>query len=119
MPAPGIIVVAMVVALFAIGAHKAAHGVKRAGRQIGCIVRTGHKCPPKPPQLPPKAQESKPVASDLQREITRCHREIQSVEQEIRTGHADLEGLCLALSDWSEELRILEGRRWKHESSSF
>ena len=31
-----------------------------------------------------------------------------------RTSH----GLCLALSDWSAELRILEGRSWKNESSS-
>ncbi len=50
MPTPGIIVAVMAVALLAIGAHKAVHGVKKVGHQIGCFVKTGHKCPPK---LPP------------------------------------------------------------------
>jgi hypothetical protein len=27
--------------------------------------------------------------------------------------------LCLALADWSTELRIIQGRAWKNESSSF
>jgi hypothetical protein len=26
----------------------------------------------------------------------------------MRAGHPDLEGLCMALSDWSAELRLLE-----------
>ena len=34
--------------------------------------------------------------------------EIVGIEALIRAGHADLEGLCMALSDWSEELRLLE-----------
>jgi hypothetical protein len=25
----------------------------------------------------------------------------------LRTGHPDVEGLCLALSDWSAELRLI------------
>jgi hypothetical protein len=29
------------------------------------------------------------------------------VEAQIRSGHPDLKGLCLALSDWSAELRLL------------
>lgn len=47
MPTTGIIVAAMAVGLLVIGAQKAAHGVKKAGHQIGCFVKTGHKCPPK------------------------------------------------------------------------
>lgn len=39
--------------------------------------------------------------------IERCHREIGAIEREIMDGHRDAEGLCLALSDWSAELRIL------------
>ncbi len=31
------------------------------------------------------------------------------VEEQIRRGHPDLNGLCLALADWSAELRILLG----------
>jgi hypothetical protein len=27
----------------------------------------------------------------------------------IHAGHPDVEGLCLALSDWSAELRLLQG----------
>jgi hypothetical protein len=38
----------------------------------------------------------------------RCRAEIAAVEAQIRAGHADLEGLCLALSDWSRELRLIE-----------
>jgi len=30
------------------------------------------------------------------------------VEAELRAGHTDVHGLCLALSDWSEELRLLQ-----------
>lgn len=52
------------------------------------------------------------------REVDRCRAEIASVERLLRGGHPDIAGLCLALSDWSAELRILEGRSWKNESSS-
>ena len=37
-----------------------------------------------------------------------CRREIAAIEAQIRAGHPDLPGLCLALSDWSAELRLLE-----------
>lgn len=53
-----------------------------------------------------RSQES---ASQRQREIDRCRREIAELERLLGSGHPDVEGLCLALSDWSAELRILEG----------
>jgi len=40
-------------------------------------------------------------------EIERCEREIAAVEDALRGGHRDVAGLCLALSDWSAELKIL------------
>jgi enolase len=49
--------------------------------------------------------------SQRQREIDRCCVEIDSAQNLLRAGHPDIEGLCLALADWSAELRIiLEGR---------
>jgi len=41
-------------------------------------------------------------------DIERCRREIAAIEALIRAGHPDLEGLCLALSDWCGELRLIE-----------
>jgi hypothetical protein len=41
-------------------------------------------------------------------EIERCHRELVAIESELLTGNPDIEGLCLALADWSAELRILK-----------
>jgi hypothetical protein len=41
-------------------------------------------------------------------EIERCRREVAAIEAELRAGNLDVEGLCLALTDWSEELRILQ-----------
>jgi len=41
-------------------------------------------------------------------EIERCHREIATIEAELLAGNPDIQGLCLALSDWSAELRILQ-----------
>jgi hypothetical protein len=43
-----------------------------------------------------------------QREVARCRAEIAEVEALLIAGHPDVEGLCMALSDWSAELRILE-----------
>jgi hypothetical protein len=40
--------------------------------------------------------------------MERCRREIAVIEAEIRAGNSDLPGLCLALRDWSAELRILQ-----------
>ena len=40
--------------------------------------------------------------------MERCRREIAAIEAEILAGNPDLPGLCLALSDWSAELRIMQ-----------
>jgi hypothetical protein len=40
--------------------------------------------------------------------MERCRREIAAIEEQLRAGHPDVQGLCLALADWSAELRILE-----------
>ena len=45
-----------------------------------------------------------------QREVDRCRAEIAAIEELLLAGHPSIEGLCLALSDWSAELRILEGK---------
>jgi hypothetical protein len=36
-------------------------------------------------------------------QIERCKREIASIEAQILAGNPDLQGLCLALSDWSAD----------------
>ena len=41
--------------------------------------------------------------------MDRCRAEIEAIEALLLAGHPDVEGLCLALSDWSAELRILAG----------
>ena len=43
--------------------------------------------------------------------MERCRREIAAIEAALRAGHPDVPGLCLALSDWSAELRILEAEQ--------
>lgn len=43
--------------------------------------------------------------------MERCRREIAAIEAEILAGNPDLAGLCLALSDWSAELRILQNEK--------
>jgi len=43
--------------------------------------------------------------------MERCKREIAAIENRLRAGHPDVQGLCLALADWSWELRILEAER--------
>jgi hypothetical protein len=40
--------------------------------------------------------------------IERCRREIAEIEMLLLAGHSDVQGLCLALSDWSAELRLIE-----------
>jgi hypothetical protein len=40
--------------------------------------------------------------------VDRCRAEIATAESLLRAGHPDVEGLCMALADWSSELRILE-----------
>jgi hypothetical protein len=43
-----------------------------------------------------------------QREVDRCRAEIAATEALLLAGHPDVEGLCMALADWSVELRFLE-----------
>ena len=38
----------------------------------------------------------------------RCRREIAAIKGQLLAGHPDIEGLCLALADWSGELRLLQ-----------
>ena len=47
--------------------------------------------------------------------MERCKREIAVIETEILAGNPDLQGLCLALSDWSAELRILQDEKRRQE----
>ena len=47
--------------------------------------------------------------------LEQCRREIAAIEASIGSGQPDLQGLCLALADWSAELRLLEGETG-HES---
>src|SRR5512147_2727823 len=49
-----------------------------------------------------------------QTEMVRCQREIAAAEAALLSGHPDVAGLCLALSDWSTELRILQAERAEH-----
>jgi hypothetical protein len=44
-------------------------------------------------------------------EIERCRREIAAIEAELLAGNPDVKGLCMALSDWWAELRILEAEQ--------
>jgi hypothetical protein len=60
------------------------------------------------------------VASEsrIEREIERCRQEIAEIERQILDGHPDVAGLCLALHDWAQELRILQREReqWMNAS---
>jgi hypothetical protein len=47
--------------------------------------------------------------------IERCRQEIAEIEALILSGHPDLPRLCLALSDWSAELRILEDEKRRQD----
>jgi hypothetical protein len=47
--------------------------------------------------------------------MERCRREIAAIEAELLAGNPDLQGLCLALSDWSAELRILQNEERRRE----
>ena len=50
-------------------------------------------------------------------QVERCRREIAAIEMEILKGNPDVQGLCMALRDWSEELRILEAEQRQKELS--
>jgi hypothetical protein len=45
--------------------------------------------------------------SDAQN-IRRCQKEIADIECSLRDGDPDLQGLCLALADWSVESRLIQ-----------
>ena len=49
----------------------------------------------------------------MQPEVERCRSEIAGIEARLRSGHRDLPGLLLALSDWNAELRLLQRDRLK------
>ena len=55
-------------------------------------------------ELSVKSAES----ASRQPEMARCRAEIAEAKRLLRAGHPDVEGLCLMLSDWSTELRVLE-----------
>ena len=48
---------------------------------------------------------------EKRRQTDRCLREIAAIEAELLAGNPDVQGLCLALSDWSAELRILQNEK--------
>jgi hypothetical protein len=50
--------------------------------------------------------------------VERCRREIAAIEDQLRAGHPDLQGLCLALSDWSAELRLILAERSQENHSA-
>jgi hypothetical protein len=52
----------------------------------------------------------KVAAQSVEREaaIERCRREIAEIETLLLAGHRDVQELCMALSDWSAELRLIE-----------
>jgi hypothetical protein len=56
--------------------------------------------------------------STLDREIERCRQEMAEAERLLRAGHPEVAGLCLALHDWAQELRILEREREQWMSGS-
>lgn len=41
-------------------------------------------------------------------EVERCQVEIDMIENLLRLGHPDVAGLCHALRDWSQELKLLQ-----------
>jgi hypothetical protein len=49
--------------------------------------------------------------------MERCRREIAAIEAKLLAGNPDVEGLCMALSDWSAELRILEAEAEARDSA--
>lgn len=58
-----------------------------------------------------------PQSANRQREMDRCRAEIAEAERLLRAGHPDVEGLCLMLSDWSAELRILQAEEEERRQS--
>jgi hypothetical protein len=49
--------------------------------------------------------------------MERCRRELATIEAEFLAGNPGLPGLCLALRDWSAELRILQDEERRQAAS--
>ena len=49
--------------------------------------------------------------------MERCRREIAAIESEILAGNPDIAGLCLALSDWSAELQLIQNEERRQEET--
>ena len=49
--------------------------------------------------------------------MERCRAEIAAIEAALFAGNPDVAGLCLALSDWSVELRILQNEERRRAST--
>jgi hypothetical protein len=56
-------------------------------------------------------QKSTQSESQFQLEMARCRREIAGIEALLLAGHPDIDGLTVALSDWSAELWLIEQER--------
>jgi hypothetical protein len=52
--------------------------------------------------------DSTPGTARIETDLECCRREISQIEGLLRAGHPDVQGLCLALSDWCNELRLIE-----------
>ena len=65
--------------------------------------------------MDPASKRSATSERTFEREIELCRREVLEVEEQLRGGHPDVAGLCLALADWSAEIRILEEERRRAE----
>jgi len=46
-----------------------------------------------------------------------CRQEIAEIEAQLLAGHPDVQGLCLALADWSTELRLINAEKRPQEKS--
>jgi len=55
----------------------------------------------------PLESEAELQAAGVDAAIERCQAEIAAIEALLLAGHPDIEGLCMGLSDWSQELRLL------------
>jgi hypothetical protein len=61
-------------------------------------------------EVPEATARSPQSEAQRQREVDRCRDEIATSESLLLAGNHDVEGLCMALADWSAGLRILEAK---------
>jgi hypothetical protein len=45
-------------------------------------------------------------------DLERTEFEIADIRRQLEAGHPDVEGLCLALMDWSQNKRMIEEEMW-------